>query len=132
MRFQLLMQTMKWGSVAGLLVAAMSWHAGPNYRLLLDLVVSVGAILVVKHAVRAKQYVWASGFVGMALLLNPILPVFTPAGNLMLLLFLLGLTPLVLIFAALMDATVTLYPNLITDLHPRGEPLIPAYELAGT
>lgn len=132
MRFQLLMQTMKWGSVAGLLVAAMSWHAGPNYRLLLDLVVSVGAIVVVKHAVRAKQYVWASGFVGMALLLNPILPVFTPAGNLMLLLFLLGLTPLVLIFAALMDATVTLYPNLITDLHPRGEPLIPAYELAGT
>jgi hypothetical protein len=126
------MQTMKWGSVAGLLVAAMSWHAGPNYRLLLDLVVSVGAIVVVKHAVRAKQYVWASGFVGMALLLNPILPVFTPAGNLMLLLFLLGLTPLVLIFAALMDATVTLYPNLITDLHPRGEPLIPAYELAGT
>lgn len=132
MRFQLLMQTMKWGSVAGLLVAAMSWHAGPNYRLLLDLVVSVGAIVVVKHAVRAKQYVWASGFVGMALLLNPILPVFTPAGNLMLLLFLLGLTPLVLIFAALMDATVTLYPNLITDLHPRGEPLVPAYELAGT
>jgi hypothetical protein len=126
------MQTMKWGSVAGLLVAAMSWHAGPNYRLLLDLVVSVGAIVVVKHAVRAKQYVWASGFVGMALLLNPILPVFTPAGNLMLLLFLLGLTPLVLIFAALMDATVTLYPNLITDLHPRGEPLVPAYELAGT
>jgi hypothetical protein len=132
MRFQLLMQTMKWGSVAGLLVAAMSWHAGPNYRLLLDLVVSVGAIVVVKHAVRAKQYVWASGFVGMALLLNPFVPVFTPAGNLMLLLFLLGLTPLVLIFAALMDATVTLYPNLITDLHPRGEPLIPAYELAGT
>jgi hypothetical protein len=115
----------------GLLVAAMSWHAGPNYRLLLDLVVSVGAIVVVKQAVRAKQYVWASGFVGMALLLNPFVPVFTPAGNLMLLLFLVGLTPLVMIFAALMDATVTLYPNLITDLHPRGEPQIPTYELAG-
>jgi hypothetical protein len=122
---------MKWGSVVGLLVAAMSWHAGPNYRLLLDLVVSVGAIVVVKQAVRAKQYVWASGFVGMALLLNPFVPVFTPAGNLMLLLFLVGLTPLVMIFAALMDATVTLYPNLITDLHPRGEPQIPTYELAG-
>jgi hypothetical protein len=132
MRFQLLAQTMKWGSAVGLLVASMSWHAGPNYRLLLDLVVSVGSIMVVRQAVRAKQYVWASGFVGMALLLNPFVPVLTPAGNLMLLLFLLGLTPLVLIFAALMDATVTLYPNLITDLHPRGEPLIPAYELAGT
>jgi hypothetical protein len=130
MRFQLLAQTMKWGSVVGLLVAAMSWHAGPNYRLLLDLVVSVGAIMVVKQAVRAKQFFWASGFVGMALLLNPVVPVFTPAGNLMLLLFLVGLTPLMIIFAALIDATATVYPNLITDLHPRGEPLLPAYELA--
>jgi hypothetical protein len=131
MRFQLLAQTMKWGSVVAFLVAAMSWHAGPNYRLLLDLAVSVGAIVVVKQAVRAKQYLWASGFVGMALLLNPIVPVFTPAGNLMLLLFLAGLSPLVIIFTALMDATVTLYPNLITDLHPRGEPLIPTYDMAG-
>jgi hypothetical protein len=121
---------MKWGSVVGLLVAAMSWHAGPNYRLLLDLVVSVGAIVVVKQAARARQYIWASAFVGMALLLNPIVPVFTPAGNLMLLLFLVGLSPLVIMFAALIDATVTLYPNLITDLHPRGEPLMPTFELA--
>jgi len=90
----------------------------------------VGAIVVVKQAVRAKQYLWACGFVGMAVVLNPIVPVFTPAGNLMLLLFLVGVTPLVMIFAALIDATVTLYPNLITDLHPRGEPLIPTYELA--
>jgi hypothetical protein len=108
----------------------MSWHAGPNYRLLLDLVVSVGAIVVVKQAVRAKQYLWASGFVGMALLLNPIVPIFTPAGNLMLLLFLVGLTPFLIIFAALIDATITLYPNLITDLHPRGEPLLPTSEWA--
>jgi len=113
-----------------LLVAAMSWHAGANYRLLLALVVSVVAIVVVKQAVRAKQYLWASGFVGMALLLNPIVPVFTPAGNLMLLLFLVGLSPTVITFAALIDATITLYPNLITDLHPRGEPLTPTYELA--
>jgi hypothetical protein len=131
MRFQLLAQTMKWGSVVGLLVAAMSWHAGPNYRLLLDLVVCVGTIVVVKQAVRSKQYLWACAFVGMALLLNPIVPVFTPAGNLMLLLFLAGLTPFVILFAAWIDATITLYPNLITDLHPRAEPLLPTYELAG-
>jgi hypothetical protein len=130
MRLRLLTQTMKWGAVVVLLVAAMSWHTGANYRLLLDLAVSVGAIVVVKQAVRAKQYLWACGFVGMAVVLNPVVPVFTPAGNLMLLLFLVGLTPLVMIFAALIDATVTLYPNLITDLRPRGEPLIPTYELA--
>ena len=130
MRFQLLAQTMKWGSVVGLLVAAMSWHARPNYRLRLDLVVSVGAIVVVNQAVRAEQYLWTAGPVGTALLLNPFVAVFTPAGNLMLLLFLVGVTPLVVIFAALMDATVTLYPNLITDLHTRSERLIPTYELA--
>jgi len=129
MRFSLLAQTMKWGSIVGLLVASISWHTGANYRLLLALMVSVGTIVVVKQAVRAKQYLWASGFVGMALLLNPIVPVFTPAGNLMLLLFLASLSPIVIIFAALIDATITLYPNLITDLHPRGEPLIPAYDL---
>jgi hypothetical protein len=95
---------MKWESVVVLLLAAMSWHAGANYRLLLDLVFSVGAIVVVKQAVRAKQYLWAAGFVGMALLLNPIVPIFTPAGNLMLLLFGVGLSPIVITFAALIDA----------------------------
>jgi hypothetical protein len=130
MRFQLLVQTMKWGSILGLLLAAISWNAGPNYRLLLDLVVLVGAIVVVRQAVRAKQYLWASGFVGMALLLNPMVPVFTPAGNLMLLLFLVGLSPIVMTFAALIDATITLYPNVITDSYSQGEVPIPTNEWA--
>ncbi len=126
MRFQLLVQTMKWGSILGLLLAAISWNAGPNYRLLLDLVVLIGANV----AVRAKQYLWASGFVGMALLLNPMVPVFTPAGNLMLLLFLVGLSPIVMTFAALIDATITLYPNVITDSYSQGEVPIPTSEWA--
>ena len=130
MRFQLLVQTMKWGSILGLLLAAISWNAGPNYRLLLDLVVLVGAIVVLRQAVRAKQYLWASGFVGMALLLNPMVPVFTPAGNLMLLLFLVGLSPIVMTFAALIDATITLYPNVITDSYSQGEVPIPTSEWA--
>jgi hypothetical protein len=125
MRLQLLAQTMKWGSAAGLLLLATSWHTGANYRLLLDLVVSVGAIVVVTQAVRAKQFFWACGFVGMALILNPIVPVFTPAGNLMLLLFLVALSPIVITFAALIDATVTLYPNVITELYSQDELRIP-------
>jgi hypothetical protein len=48
MSFPLLAQTMKCGSVVVLLVATMSWHAGPNYQLVVDWVVSVGAIMVVK------------------------------------------------------------------------------------
>ena len=101
MRFPLLAQTMKWGSV-----------------------------VVVRQAVRAKQYLWACGVVGMAVLLNPIVPVFTPAGNLMLMLFLVGLAPIVITFAALMDATVTLYPNVITEPYLQGELLIPTDDWA--
>ena len=126
----MLLKTMKWGSIVGLLLAAISWNAGANYRLLLDLVVSVGAIVVLRQAVRAKQYFWASGFVGMALLLNPVVPVFTPAGNLMLLLFLVGMSPVVMTFAALVDATITLYPNVITDAYSQDELLIPTREWA--
>ena len=66
----------------------------------------------------------------MALLLNPIVPVFTPAGNLMLLLFLVGLSPVVMTFAALVDATITLYPNVITDAYSQDELLIPTREWA--
>jgi hypothetical protein len=130
MRFQLLAKTMKWGSIVGLLLAATSWNAGANYRLLLDFVVCLGAIVVVRQAVRAKQYLWASGIVGMALFLNPIVPVFTPAGNLMLLLFLVGLSPIVITFTALIDATVTLYPNVITDSYSQGEAHLPTSEWA--
>jgi hypothetical protein len=125
----MLMKIMTWGTVAGLLLAAMSWRVEGSYALLLDLVVCAGAIVVLKQAVRAHEYIWASGFVGMALLLNPVMPLLPPAGNLMLLLLLVGFSPLVIAFGALMDASITLYPNLITDLHPRGEPIRPASEL---
>lgn len=107
MRFPLLGKTIKWCAVAGLLLAAMSWHAAANTWLLLSLIVSIGAILVVQQAVRAKQYLWASAFVGMALLLNPVAPIFTPAGNLLLLLLLAGLSPILITCAAWRDAAVS-------------------------
>src|ERR1043166_2652035 len=109
MRFSLLAKTMKWGLIAGLLLAAISWNAGANFRLLLDMVVLVGAIMVVRQARLAKQYFWAGGFVGATLLLNPVVPVLPPAGNLMLLLFLVALSPIVVTFAALLDARTTLH-----------------------
>ena len=64
---------------------------------------------------RAKKYLWACGFAGMAVLLNPIAPVFTPAGNWMLLLFLVGVAPIVKTFGDLIEASMTLYPNMITE-----------------
>ena len=121
----------KCGSVAGLLLASMSWHSGTNYQLLLDLVVYMSAIVMVQQAMRAQEYFWAAGLSGIVLLLNPVVLAFTPAGNLMLLFFLLGLFPLVIAFAAMRDAAITLYPNLITDLNPRGESIRPVSKWTG-
>jgi uncharacterized membrane protein HdeD (DUF308 family) len=122
----MLTKIMKYGSVAVLLLASMSWRSGTNYQLLLDLAVYMSAIVMVQQAVRAQEYFWAAGLAGMVLVLNPVLMAFTPAVNLMLLALLVGLSPIVIAFAAMRDAAITLYPNLITDLNPRGESIRPA------
>ena len=84
--------------------------------------------VVVKQVLRAKQCLWACGFAGMAVLLNPVAPIFTPAGNLMLLLFLVGIAPIVRTLAAMIDASFTLYPNVITEPYLQSELLIPTPE----
>jgi len=127
----MLTKIVKIGSVAGLLLGSMSWHSGTNYQLLLDVVVYMSAIVMVQQAVRAREYTWAAGLAGTALVLNPVVPAFTPAGNLIFFLFVLALLPFVISFAAWKDATITPYPNLITALHPRGEPIRPTSEWAG-
>src|SRR5271154_2288796 len=104
----MLAKTLKWGSVAGLLLASTSWHSGTNYQFLLDLFVCMGAMIMVQQALRSREYFWATALAGTVLLLNPVLPVFTPAGDLIFFLFLLALSPLMLGFAALIDANVTL------------------------
>lgn len=111
----MLMRTMQCGAVAGLLLASMSWHSGTNYQRLLDFAVCTGAIVMVRKAVQAREYSWAAALAGIVLFLNPIVPAFTPAGNLIMFLFLLALLPFVIGFAALIDATVTLYPNRVTE-----------------
>ncbi len=111
----MLTNTMKCGSVAGLLLASMSWNSGTNYQLVLDVAVCMAAIVMIQQAVRAHEYLWATALAGTVLVLNPVVPAFTPAGNLMLFLFFLALSPLMIGLAALVDATATLYPNLITE-----------------
>ncbi len=108
-------KTVKCGLIVGLLLASMSWHSGTSYQLLLDLVVCLSALVMVQQAVRAHEYFWGSALAGIVLFLNPVIPVFTPAGNLIMFLFLVALLPLAMGFAALIDATITLYPNLITE-----------------
>jgi hypothetical protein len=69
---------MKWVSMASLLTAVVLWRSAANSELpqfLLAFVVCLGASLVVMQAVRARKYVWAVGFVAIAVLFNPLVPI---------------------------------------------------------
>ncbi len=116
----MLTQIMKWVSMAALLAAAMLRRSGANSGLpqfMLTFVVCWGAGLVVMQAVRAKKYVWAGGFVAIALLFNPVAPLLGFQGEWN---RLLVLTSLVAFAASL--ATVKTQPWLpvrsITDRNP--------------
>ena len=74
----MLTRIMKWISMAVLLAAAMLWGSTANSefpQFLLGFVVCVGAGVVVMQAAQANKLVWASGFVAIALLFNPFVPV---------------------------------------------------------
>ncbi len=64
---------MKWVSTAVLLLAVLRLPTA-SYQVLLEVVVCVSALLVVTQAVRAGKYFWAAGFVAMAVLFNPVVP----------------------------------------------------------
>jgi hypothetical protein len=65
---------MKWVSITGLLLVGF-WHASASYQLALEFVVCISAIMIVVQAAGDGKYVWAMGFVALALLFNPIQPI---------------------------------------------------------
>ena len=118
----MLTKIMKWASMAVLLLAAVFWRSAPNYQFPLNLVVCLGASVVVVQAVRAKKYVWALGFAAMAQLFNPIMPTFRLFGELNLLLVLASIAPFALSLAALKAQPLLSIPS-ITDRVPGSESL---------
>lgn len=64
---------MKWLSIVVLLPAVL-WQPSAGYELLLQFVVCAGAALVVLQATRSEKYIWAIGFVGIAMVFNPFQP----------------------------------------------------------
>ena len=60
--------------VGALLVTAF-WVASPGVEVLLDILISVGAITVATEAVARPKYLWAAGFLAIGVLFNPIAPV---------------------------------------------------------
>lgn len=67
-------KSMKGVSIAVLLLAVLRLPSA-SYQVLLEIFVCVSALLVVTQAVRAGKYFWAAGFVAIAVLFNPVVPV---------------------------------------------------------
>jgi Family of unknown function (DUF6804) len=65
---------MKLVCVVALLLVALR-VASPGVGILLDILVCVGAITVATQAVTQSRYLWTAGFVVIAVLFNPIVPV---------------------------------------------------------
>src|SRR6185437_15158554 len=60
---------------AGVLLLTAFWVVSPGVKILLDIVVCVGALMVATQAVTWSKYLWTAGFIAIAVLFNPILPV---------------------------------------------------------
>ena len=103
---------MKWVCIAALLLAAISWRSTTDYRLLLDFVVCMGAIVVAMQAVQETKYLWAAGFVGMALLFNPVVPLLRPSGDLFLLMIFVCIAPFAISLAALKTQPLLSIPSI--------------------
>ena len=67
----MLTNMMKWISVAVLLLAGLRLPTTGN-QVLLEIVVCVSGLLAAMQAVRVGQYIWAAGFLAIAVLFNPI------------------------------------------------------------
>lgn len=68
---------MKIVSAISLLAAAL-WVPPPGVKLLMDVLISVGALSVATQAAASSKTFWAGGFVAIAVLFNPLMPVGLP------------------------------------------------------
>jgi uncharacterized protein DUF6804 len=75
------MRTVKWVSIAALLAAAGMWSHLGAFDVAIRFVVTAGAIVVMSQAFQARQYSIGAAFAAIALLYNPIVPVFDFSGG---------------------------------------------------
>ena len=74
-------RAVKWVSIAALLAAAGLWFYLAPYDVVVRFIVAGGAIFLTFHAFHARQYALAAVFAALALLYNPVAPVFSFAGD---------------------------------------------------
>ena len=115
-------KVLTWLSLAVLLSTLLLWDAAAAFQLQLNLIVSAGAIAVIVRAFKVRKYAWMAGFVAIALLFNPAMPVFPLGGTLGALLILLSITLFAISLATLRPPPLLSIPS-ITDRTPGSESL---------
>ena len=70
----MLTKIMKWLSIVALLLGAF-WTSSTTYRIGVEMVVCVAAVVVVVQAFRIGKYLWGIGFATIAVLYNPAVPI---------------------------------------------------------
>ena len=109
---------MKWIAIVTLFLAVLGIV---SHRAVLEIVVCVSGLLVVTQAIGASKYSWAAGFLAIAVLFNPVLPLPIP-GNAFLLLEWVCLAAF-LVSLAVLRIQPTLSVPSITSRAPRSESL---------
>ena len=62
----------KWISLPVLLTGSLFARFAGNYEIVLELLICAGALVVVQRAVYIREYFWAAGFVGVAIVFSPL------------------------------------------------------------
>jgi hypothetical protein len=101
------MKILRWASIPVLLIASLFTCCAARYELLLDFGVCVGAIALIRQAVRFQQYYWAAAIVAVVVVFNP-------------------LALLVKLFLLLALACVAVFAKLLTAFQMRPLPLVEA------
>lgn len=70
----------RYAAIAVLLVTILLWSRAADYQVFVSFAVCAGAVRVAFLAAAERKYGWAVLFAGMALLYNPLLPVFALSG----------------------------------------------------
>jgi hypothetical protein len=62
----------KWAAIPALLLVSMLSRFTASFEFRVDIAICVGAMVFVQRAVQAKEYLWAAGFVAIAVVFSPV------------------------------------------------------------
>jgi len=74
-------KALKWGSIVALLAVAGLWSQLAAYEIVIRCVLAAAAVGMMFEAFNKRQYAFGAVFAGLALLYNPVAPVFSFSGN---------------------------------------------------